>query len=70
MVQEMYQLPEKYAADPAQRTVIGLEKGYHLVLAPPGCGKTDILAERIARALADGFSPAEMLCLTFTNRSW
>lgn len=69
MVQEMYQLPEKYAADPAQRTVIGLEKGYHLVLAPPGCGKTDILAERIARALADGFSPAEMLCLTFTNRA-
>ncbi|WP_394815077.1 UvrD-helicase domain-containing protein [Phocaeicola vulgatus] len=45
-----------------------LDSGYHLVLAPPGCGKTDILAE-VVRALSCGVSLNDMLCLTFTNRA-
>ena len=40
-----------------------------MVLAPPGCGKTDILAERIAAAKKRGVSYEDMLCLTFTNRA-
>ena len=32
-----------------QQTVIRAEGGYHLVLAPPGCGKTAVLAERIVQ---------------------
>lgn len=39
------------------------------MLAPPGCGKTDILTERIVYAHAQGVEYRDMLCLTFTNRA-
>ena len=55
--------------DDYQEEVINIEEGYHLVLAPPGCGKTDILAERIVRALKRGVDIDDILCLTFTNRA-
>lgn len=64
-----YALPAKYAHDAAQRAAICIDTGSHLVLAPPGCGKTDILAERVAYALSKGTLAANMLCLTFTNRA-
>ena len=37
-----------------QLEVINVNQGYNMVLAGPGCGKTDILAERIARAYEQG----------------
>lgn len=52
-----------------QQTVIEAAGGFHLVLAPPGCGKTAVLAERIACAHEHGISFSEMVCLTFTNRA-
>lgn len=52
-----------------QRRVIEAEGGFHLVLAPPGCGKTAVLAERIAWAASKGVPLSEMACLTFTNRA-
>lgn len=52
-----------------QRRAIAASDGYFLVLAPPGCGKTDILAERIAEAIRQGVGFEDMLCLTFTNRA-
>ena len=53
-----------------QLDVIKIDHGYNMVLAGPGCGKTDILAERIARAYEkDGVDLSDMLCLTFTNRA-
>ena len=52
-----------------QQTVIRAEDGYHLVLAPPGCGKTAVLAERIVWAHERGVPFSEMACLTFTNRA-
>ncbi len=53
-----------------QLEVINIKHGYNMVLAGPGCGKTDILAERIARAYEnDGVDLSDMLCLTFTNRA-
>ncbi len=55
--------------DTLQMQAIEAHDGKYLVLAPPGCGKTEILAERIARALDRGVKPEEMLCLTFTNRA-
>ena len=64
-----YTFDKKYDNDEYQKAVISLDSGYHLVLAPPGCGKTDILAERVARALARGIELDKMLCLTFTNRA-
>ena len=40
------------------------------MLASPGCGKTQILTERIRRAHdVEGVAYADMLCLTFTNRA-
>ena len=64
-----YVLPQKYENDPYQKEVITIDHGYHLVLAPPGCGKTDILAERVVKALSSGITQEDMLCLTFTNRA-
>jgi DNA helicase-2/ATP-dependent DNA helicase PcrA len=55
--------------DNKQITAIEASDGYFLVLAPPGCGKTDILSERIVRARNKGVPFEEMLCLTFTNRA-
>lgn len=55
--------------DKYQREVIDISEGHHLVLAPPGCGKTDILAERIYQAHSNGVEYGDMLCLTFTNRA-
>lgn len=52
-----------------QQQVIRINNGRHLVLAPPGCGKTAVLAERVRHALEQGFKPEEMACLTFTNRA-
>ena len=56
-------------ATPAQQVVIGLNIGSHLVLAPPGSGKTDILALRLAGAIQLGIAADSMLCVTFTNRA-
>lgn len=55
--------------DPCQTEVIEAVGGHHLVLAPPGCGKTQILTERIRHAHASGIDYGDMLCLTFTNRA-
>ena len=52
-----------------QQTVIGIDRGFHLVLAPPGCGKTAVLAERIVAARRKGVAFSDMVCLTFTNRA-
>lgn len=52
-----------------QQEVIKATGGLHLVLAPPGCGKTAVLAERIAWAHNHGISFQQMACLTFTNRA-
>jgi DNA helicase-2/ATP-dependent DNA helicase PcrA len=60
---------EKIVFNEQQRRVIEATGGHHLVLAPPGCGKTAVLAHRIAYALSQGVTMAQMACLTFTNRA-
>ena len=52
-----------------QNEVISISGGHHLVLAPPGCGKTAVLAERIVWAHQQGVPFDQMACLTFTNRA-
>lgn len=52
-----------------QQEVIEASGGYHLVLAPPGCGKTAVLAERVVWAHSRGMDYKQMACLTFTNRA-
>lgn len=58
-----------WTPDSSQQRVLSAGIGYHLVLAPPGCGKTQLLAERVAIARLDGIDYSDMLCLTFTNRA-
>ena len=58
-----------FIPDASQELVLNLTEGFHLVLAPPGCGKTQILAERLKKACEAGVPFSEMLCLTFTNRA-
>lgn len=55
--------------DECQQVVINARGGFHLVLAPPGCGKTQILTERIRQSHSLGIDYGDMLCLTFTNRA-
>ncbi len=55
--------------DKYQKKVIEAEDGHYLVLAPPGCGKTELLTHRIINAHNAGIQYDEMLCLTFTNRA-
>ena len=52
-----------------QQQVVAISAGRHLVLAPPGSGKTELLSQRIVRAAESGIDPARMLCATFTNRA-
>jgi len=58
-----------HSPDPDQQAVIAIREGRHLVLAPPGCGKTYILSQRVIQAHAHGIDYTDMLCLTFTNRA-
>ena len=55
--------------DQYQQEVIDIRGGRHLVLAPPGCGKTELLTHRILNAHKSGVPYDDMLCLTFTNRA-
>lgn len=52
-----------------QQVIVELCKGEHLVLAPPGTGKTELLAERLSNAIKKGVRQENMICLTFTNRA-
>ncbi len=52
-----------------QQSILDLMHGEHLVLAPPGTGKTELLSERIVNALKQGFIQKDLICLTFTNRA-
>lgn len=52
-----------------QRGIVELDQGSHIVLAPPGTGKTELLAMRAEHALKSGVHSEHMVCLTFTNRA-
>lgn len=52
-----------------QTSVIELDGGAHLVVAPPGSGKTQILTERIVRLLGKPGETFRILALTFTTKA-
>ena len=52
-----------------QQRIVNLETGQHLVLAPPGTGKTELLVQRLSYAIKRGIDQERMICLTFTNRA-
>lgn len=53
-----------------QKRIVRLSAGKHLVLSPPGTGKTELLALRVENALNKGVPSEKMVCLTFTNRAY
>jgi DNA helicase-2/ATP-dependent DNA helicase PcrA len=59
--------PKKFTSD--QEKILNLKVGKHLVLAPPGSGKTELLAERFNTAIQNNVPKDRMLCITFTNRA-
>lgn len=53
-----------------QENVVGLRDGSYLILAPPGTGKTEVVAQRIVRLLAQSTGASfRTLALTFNNRA-
>ena len=60
---------DKIEFNERQLSVINLSDGWHSCVAPAGAGKTEILTERVSRALESGQSPSSIICLTFTNRA-
>ena len=60
---------KEWTPTPEQQEVIDLDSGQHLVLAPPGTGKTEILALRLLKAIESGIEQEKIACLTFTNRA-
>ena len=52
-----------------QQAIVDINEGQHLVLAPPGTGKTELLVQRLAKAIQNGVDQQTMICLTFTNRA-
>lgn len=52
-----------------QNKILELSVGNHLVLAPPGSGKTALLAERLNLATKAGLANEKIICITFTNRA-
>lgn len=59
-----------FIPDETQKSLIDFIHGNALVLAAPGCGKTEILSHRILKAHTEyGIPYSDMLCVTFTNRA-
>ncbi len=55
--------------DSRQREAVFLDAGHILVAAPPGSGKTRVLAARFVRLLGEGIAPGAMAALTFTGKA-
>ena len=52
-----------------QRNAATSDEDHLLIIAPPGCGKTEVLAHRAAHQLASLEESQRVLALTFTKRA-
>lgn len=62
-------MAKEFTPTDEQQKILDIKSGSHLVLAPPGSGKTELLAHRVFNAKNSGLQDDEIICLTFTNRA-
>ena len=55
--------------NPQQLQAVNYEDGPCLIVAGAGTGKTKTLTTKIAKLIADGYHPARILAVTFTNKA-
>ena len=55
--------------NPQQLEAVNYEDGPCLIVAGAGTGKTKTLTTKIAKLIADGYHPARILAVTFTNKA-
>ena len=54
---------------PEQEEIADLGEGHFLVVAPPGAGKTEVLAQRVVRLLSSPRGSFQLLAITFTKKA-
>ncbi len=55
--------------NPQQLSAVNYDDGPCLIVAGAGTGKTKTLTTKIAKLIADGYNPARILAVTFTNKA-
>ncbi|RPA06198.1 UvrD-helicase domain-containing protein [Gordonia sp. OPL2] len=59
----------EFSLSDEQRTAAASTKAHLLIIAPPGCGKTEVLAHRVAHQIGFLEQNQRVLALTFTKRA-
>lgn len=60
---------EIYLTDEQRKVVNAVSSGFHVVIAPAGCGKTAVLTKRVIDFLEQSKPKNKALCVTFTDNA-
>ena len=59
----------KFVLTPEQSEAVTSDSDHLMIVAPPGCGKTEVLAHRAAHLIGSLEKNQRVLVLTFTNKA-